>query len=192
MKKLSSKQLKFKKVLSDAKKALDEAGIPFHLHSGTALGSQREGTFIEHDDDIDLGVFIRDYKRSLVTYMKKHGFELEAQYGKLKFGKEYCFRHIQKNVRLDIFMVYESMFEHKPIYWVSSVFGKCNDMKYGMCRWKYRPYIPALVNIAGIDVYAMPVSALEDGYGPNWRVPKKFDYFGGLEEGYTNLIKEYK
>lgn len=187
---MSRKQYVFRNVLQDAKNALDEAGIEFHLHSGTALGAMREKKFIEHDDDIDLGVFLKDYKRSLVPSMKKHGFVLEAQYGVLKFGKEYCFLHKKLNIRLDIFIVYKDTVNNKPIYWVSSVFGKCNSMKYKMCRWWYSPYTPIKANISGLVVKSAPISAMRDGYGPNWKVPKKFDYMEGLEEGYTNLIKE--
>ncbi len=185
--KISKKQQIFSSVLIDAKKALDSGKIPFHVHSGTALGAIREGQFIEHDEDIDLGIFIEDYKKNLVTEFKKNGFEQVRQLGKLPFGKEYTFKHIKTGINVDIFIVYKE----KDYYWVASYFGKCDYKKYGICRWSYRPYKPIIVNINGISVYSMPISAIEDGYGPNWKVPKKFDYFEGVEKKlYTNLIDE--
>ena len=187
---LSKKQIAFTEILADAKKALDEAKVPFHLHSGTALGANREHSFIEHDSDIDLGVFRRDYNSKIVPYMLKNGFKLSTNMGTLKWGKEFCFIHTKHDIGLDIFIVYEDTLDGKPINWVASYYGKCNDMKYGFCRWAYRPYTPVHVVLNGIPVMSAPISALEDGYGPNWRVPKKFDYFEGLESGYTNLIKE--
>jgi hypothetical protein len=186
----NKKQQIFTEVLSDAKAALDSVKIPFHLHSGTALGAIREGQFIEHDHDIDLGIFADDYKRNLVTAFKKHGFDVK-QNGKLKWGKEYTFTHKKYGINVDIFLVYEDIDINGKFYWVASFFGKCNDKKYGFCRWRYRPYDPVLVDINDIRVYSAPISALEDGYGPSWRSPKKFDYFEGLSQGYyTNLIDE--
>ena len=47
-----TKEDRFKKVLEAAKDALDSINLPFHLHSGTALGAHREKTFIKHDHEI--------------------------------------------------------------------------------------------------------------------------------------------
>lgn len=189
-----NKQEKFRKTLIAARNALESVNIPFHLHSGSALGAIREGKFIAHDNDIDLGVFIWDYKKSLVSAMKKHGFKVD-QHGVLAFGKEYTFVHKKTGVPVDVFLVYKDRLKKKgkaeDIYWVASFFGACDNKKYGLCRWKYRPYNPVPVSMRGILVNSAPISALEDGYGPRWNIPKKFDYFEGVDEGhYTNLIDE--
>jgi hypothetical protein len=42
--------------LSDLKSAMDRAGTPFFLISGTLLGCVREGGILGHDKDIDVGV----------------------------------------------------------------------------------------------------------------------------------------
>lgn len=50
------KQIKFQQALLDAQKALMSCQLPFFLCCGTALGAHREQSFIDHDDDIDLGI----------------------------------------------------------------------------------------------------------------------------------------
>jgi len=192
----TKKQQIFTEVLIDADNALKEAGISYHLHSGSALGAIRSNSFIEHDHDIDLGVFREDYKRNLVSIMKKHGFIQNVQNGLLKNGKEYTFTHIKNDINVDIFLVYKDRIKdktnsHNDIFYVASFYGKCDNMLHGFCRWWYRPYIPESVLINGLEVLTMPINALEDAYGPNWRIPKVFGYFEGLDQGhYTNLIDE--
>ena len=46
-----------RQALLDMKKVLDNAGVEFFLLSGTLLGCIREGDFLAHDKDIDIGVF---------------------------------------------------------------------------------------------------------------------------------------
>ncbi|NOR39789.1 MAG: tetratricopeptide repeat protein [Gammaproteobacteria bacterium] len=46
-----------RQALLDLKKVLDNAGVKFFLRSGTLLGCIREGDFLAHDKDIDIGVF---------------------------------------------------------------------------------------------------------------------------------------
>lgn len=195
--KQTPKVKRFTRTLKACKKALNDAKIPFHLHSGSALGAIREGSFIEHDNDIDIAVFANDYKRTLVTAMKKNGFEVSSTYGTLDFGKEYTFCHEKTKVCVDVFIVYSEIdrknskdFSGERFYWIASYLG-CYDHKYKRCRWKYRPYVPVPIKINGLDVMTAPVSMVEDGYGPDWSTPKKFDYFEGLEKKhYTNLIDE--
>ena len=185
------KQKKFDKVLRDAKKALDDAGIKFHLHSGTALGAIRDEKFIDYDPDIDLGVFVEDWNKKLVTCMKKNNFELVESRGTLKFGKEYTFVH-KNGISLDIFIVYKSRYQGKPIYWVASYLGLCDEMKYKLCRWAYRPYKPKKIMLYGTEYYTMPEKSLVDAYGTDWREPKKFDYIEGVSKSlYKGLIREY-
>ncbi len=46
-----------RQALLDLKQVLDSAGVEFFLRSGTLLGCMREGNFLEHDKDVDIGVF---------------------------------------------------------------------------------------------------------------------------------------
>ena len=124
---------KFNNVLIAAKTALDSVDIPFHLHSGTALGAHREKSFIAHDHDIDLCVFSKDvntdYKvRKLINAMKKEGFKINTTLGKLKRGKEIQFR--KDNVPLDIFWTYPGKYRGKDYFILASYYGDCDYLKY--------------------------------------------------------------
>ncbi|KAK7199741.1 LicD family [Novymonas esmeraldas] len=55
-----AKQLRFQTALLAMQELLDRHGIRFFLACGTALGARREGCFIPHDEDIDLGIFYDD------------------------------------------------------------------------------------------------------------------------------------
>ena len=136
-------EAKFNNVLKSAKKALDSVDIPFHLHSGTAIGAYREKSFIAHDHDIDLCVFSKDVntkeiEKLLIKSMKKEGFKVNATLGKLSRGREIQF---QKNdVPLDIFWTYPGKYRGKDYYIFASYYGICNDLKYKTCVWSVRPY----------------------------------------------------
>lgn len=63
------KQEKFQAALLAVQRALESCGISFFLCCGTALGAHREGYFIPHDEDIDIGIFYSE----LATLGKQHG-----------------------------------------------------------------------------------------------------------------------
>ena len=187
-----NKQKRFLAALNAAKNALDEAGIPFHLHSGTALGAHREKKFIKHDEDIDLGVFVEDWNRNLISKMKKWGFESkyanDKHFGTIKKGKEYTFFY-KNGVPLDIFLVYSGKHDNKNINWVASYLGACNKKPGKMCKWQVRAYKPILINFMGKQFYTVPKKTLADMYGKDWHIPKVFDYDTGVERGdYKGLM----
>lgn len=49
------------------KDILERQGVPFQLHTGTALGAVREHDFISHDEDIDLAILEKDRLKFLKT-----------------------------------------------------------------------------------------------------------------------------
>lgn len=91
--------------LKIAQKGLNELNIPFFLSSGTLLGFYRGADFIEHDEDIDLGVFIEHYKPEIISNFNKKGLILSNVYGKKEEGLEYSFK--KDGVKLDIFFYYK-------------------------------------------------------------------------------------
>ena len=54
-----------------------EHGIPMFLTFGTLLGALREKDFIDHDDDVDIGVFASDRNAilALMPELEKRGFK---------------------------------------------------------------------------------------------------------------------
>lgn len=75
------KQLKFQKTLLDVQKAFLFCNLPFFLACGTALGAHREGGFIHHDEDIDIGVIynqlvsLGERKKSASTTFFRNEYE---------------------------------------------------------------------------------------------------------------------
>jgi len=63
-------------VLEQFNKALTELNIPYWLVYGTLLGLYRNGKFIEHDDDIDVGLFLNYYSKDIRVVLNKYGFRL--------------------------------------------------------------------------------------------------------------------
>ena len=79
-----------KDVLGDFYQASREVGIRPFLMWGTLLGCVREGRFLKHDRDIDLGILASDYakKDALVAAMQKRGYLLAVDIAyKLKFRR---------------------------------------------------------------------------------------------------------
>ena len=191
-----SKSARFNRALIAAKDALDNVEIPFHLHSGTALGAHREKDFIKHDNDVDLAVFHKDVStplqvRKIIKSMENNGFVLSEKMGKLSRGLELQFVHEKTDVSLDIFWVYESTYRGKKYYILQSYFGKCDEYKHKACVWAYRPYRTIKVNFLGHVYNVMPQKTLVDAYGADWRIPKKFGYYQGLTEGYQSLVPDF-
>ena len=186
---------RFNDVLKSAKLALDSVNIPFHLHSGTALGAQREKSFIAHDHDIDLCVFSKDVNntqtlRKLVNAMKKEGFKINATLGKLKRGKEIQFE--KNNVPLDIFWTYPGKYRGKDYFILASYYGDCDYLKYKTCVWGYRPYKTQKIKFLGETYDTIPQKTLVDMYGSDWNKVKKFGYYEGISQGgYKGFIKDY-
>ena len=72
-----------KKLLELCKKIttiFEEHNILYFIHSGTLLGSVREGNIISHDDDIDIAVFPHD-----IEYLLSDEFNRELKKYNLKF-----------------------------------------------------------------------------------------------------------
>lgn len=186
---------KFNNVLQSAKRALDSVNIPFHLHSGTALGAYREQSFIAHDHDIDLCVFHKDVNtnyqvRKLINAMKQEGFEIRNVLGILKRGKEIQF--VKNNIPLDIFWTYPGKYRGKDYFILISYFGDCDYLKYKSCVWGYRPYKTRTINFLGEQYNIVPQKTLVDMYGHDWNKVKKFGYYEGISDGgYKGFIKDY-
>ena len=193
---MPTKSQRYNKALIAAKTALESIGIPFHLHSGTALGAHREKNFIKHDNDIDLAVFSWDVDtyakvKKIVNVMEKYGFYLQERLGKLTRGFELQFVHDPTDVSLDIFWVYKNSYRGKDYYILHSYFGKCEQYKYKACVWAYRPYQTVEMNFLGNMYNVMPIETLVDAYGDDWRIPKKFGYEQGLDGGYQSLVPDF-
>lgn len=190
-----SKEIRFNRILKSCKKALDSIGVEFHLHFGTALGAHREKTFIKHDDDIDVAVFSKDinnYTRvnEIIYSMENNGFKLLNSFGTIKSFFELQFE--KDNIGLDIFWITKKKYKGKNYFMYSSYYGLCDKLKNNKCIWGMSPYKTIKINFLGIEYNIIPKSTLVDLYGKDWKIPKKYYYFEGLQDNnFKGLLPDY-
>lgn len=136
---------------------LEKHNIFFWLSEGTALGIIREGNFIKHDDDVDLGIFFLDKDKFLNAFsdFKKLGFTL----AEISLNKTfYCF--IRKGEKIDIDITGDNI-ECMSIYR-----RKCNILLPYLKEFEKVKFNNKYYNVPKTDY-------LEFIYGKDWKIPKK-------------------
>lgn len=163
------------KVLIEATKALESINIDFWLAFGTLLGSYREGKFISHDLDIDLGVDSSVDPQKVEMAMLKKGF-IKTRYfecidNKTRYISEQTFR--LKNVDIDVFY-----FHKKDNQVWTNVFYK-NEEKMGGTWFAKKNYFPAhqlsSIKFMGLEI-KIPHNTeeyLRSHYGQDFMTPNK-------------------
>ena len=136
--------------------------VSFWISEGTALGAIREGDFILHDDDVDIGMWYSDlqqFNEEVIPKLKRAGFTLDFD---LQNGTFMTFS--RNGERLDVDVV--------------SPDGECMAARTaaancGTCDC----IIPYLQNMYPItlrgETYMVPGEHyLEYLYGSDWKIPK--------------------
>ncbi|XP_054218326.1 ribitol-5-phosphate transferase FKTN isoform X6 [Homo sapiens] len=95
-----------KELLQLAAKTLNKLGVPFWLSSGTCLGWYRQCNIIPYSKDVDLGIFIQDYKSDIILAFQDAGLPLKHKFGKVEDSLELSFQG-KDDVKLDVFFFYE-------------------------------------------------------------------------------------
>lgn len=93
--------------LASFHQCMTENGYSYSLAFGTLLGAVREHDFIPHDNDIDLAMWIDDYRPEMLNCLAEYGFKLKHTFsieGDM-IGKEDTFDY--KGVQLDVFYFYK-------------------------------------------------------------------------------------
>ncbi|EAK0440352.1 hypothetical protein YZ16_07495 [Campylobacter lari] len=144
--------------LRDIKKIFDNSNIDFFLVSGTFLGCIREGGFISHDYDIDIGIWSEDYNDEIKNKILKYGVFMQYDLdwiGGLKL------KHIN-GVKIDVFLHFK---ESDKIYHQGEV------VKWYNTTLQLRKY-----NFMGDEYYGFENfdKYLSENYG-NWKI-KKVDF----------------
>jgi hypothetical protein len=92
--------------LLDISKILKMYNIKYWLQDGTLLGCYRDGNFISHDDDTDIGLFFSDVKnkKNIFNMLFNLGFRLHKVKGKLE--NSLLVTIIRDGVSTDLFFYY--------------------------------------------------------------------------------------
>ena len=169
---LNQHQLRFGKTLHDMANLLDISKVPYRLSNGTLLGAYRENAFISYDGDIDLEILSRHYKPQIEN--GNDFFQLSHRRGRPEKGYELTFRHLETGIDVDLFFVYDE----KDYRWFASYEGRCDFAKNGMCRHKIPKCDTTTISFMGRDfpMSQCPEEYLRGIYGPNWNIPRNYDY----------------
>ena len=147
--------------LDTSRRILDDLKVPYFLSNGTLIGCIRDGDLIPHDSDIDLGIFIEDYRVDILQAFLDKGFVIHGIFGTPENGLEYSLR---RKVKLDIFFYYKEPDGKRSM----SVFSG-SQIKYIYPDFKTIPY-----NFIG-EPFMIPdnyEAYLTAQYG-DWRTPVK-------------------
>ncbi|XP_052775283.1 ribitol-5-phosphate transferase FKTN-like [Mya arenaria] len=152
-----------RQIIARAKLYLDELGIPFWLSSGTCLGWFRQCSIITYSQDVDLAIFIRDFKPELIPTFERGGFFLKHVFGKVSDSYELSFQ--AGDIKLDLFFFYEE----GNITW--------NGGTHHETGQKYKYLFPTF-NLCWtvfldlkVRVPCPPQPYIEANYGQNWLEP---------------------
>ncbi|KAF6718769.1 Fukutin [Oryzias melastigma] len=96
---------KAKALLHLATQTLGSLRVPFWISSGTCLGWFRQCGIISYSQDVDIGIFISDFRPDIVGAFRDAGLSLKHKFGKVEDSLELSF--LSNDVKLDIFFFYE-------------------------------------------------------------------------------------
>lgn len=149
--------------LRDATVALTAAGGRPFLVDGTLLGAVREGGFLAHDKDVDLGLFRAEAPADVVRRMTDAGFALHRHYGSQARGEQWAFK--RRGVKVDVFVYYADP-ERGEVYHAAWLDG--TPIRYGYPAFELAP-----LELLGHRFLAPadPVAFLVAKYGPGWSEP---------------------
>lgn len=95
---------KVKTLLQITVQTLGQIQVPFWISSGTCLGWFRQCGVISYSRDVDIGIFIWDFKPDIIPAFRAAGLRLKHKFGKVEDSLELSF--LMDNVKLDMFFFY--------------------------------------------------------------------------------------
>lgn len=150
--------------LVEVRDALEAFGARPFLADGTLLGAIREGGFIAHDLDTDLGLFAEELRPEMAGAVVARGFRIKHQLGMPDRGFQWSF--VRHRVKTDVFVYYlEAGLRYHAAWWKKLTVP---------IRYEYPAFELKRVAFLGTPFWAPadPMAFLERKYGPDWRTPK--------------------
>lgn len=156
-------QRKGRQLLSLVSKTLHSMSLPFWLSSGTCLGWFRQCDIIPYSKDVDIGIFISDYREELVPALENVGLKLVQQFGKVSDSLELSFAY--GDVKLDIFFFYK---EGNHMWNGGTQASSGKKFKY-----VFPKFTLAWTEFLGLRVRIPDPSLpyIEANYGKKWEIP---------------------
>jgi len=162
--------------LKDSIACLEKNKLKYFIIDGTLLGAIREGDFIGHDTDIDIGVFmeewsIRTLSDVLVDFMEK-GFILYHSFG--VFGEHFELSWRRHSIKVDFFFYYK----HEDNIRFNAFLNGGRNIETDLLTYEYPAenfdnLIKYYFNGLEVIIPDDPKQILEIKYGKDWETPKK-------------------
>uniref|UniRef100_A0A1A8BYH6 Fukutin n=1 Tax=Nothobranchius kadleci TaxID=1051664 RepID=A0A1A8BYH6_NOTKA len=154
---------KAKLLLSVAAQTLAVLHVPFWISSGTCLGWFRQCNIISYSQDVDIGIFISDFRPDIVAAFRDAGLSLKHKFGKVEDSLELSF--LSDDVKLDIFFFYK----HEGVMWNGGTQAK-SGRKF---KYVFAPFTLCWAELLEVKV-RVPCETLDyvmANYGVFWNVP---------------------
>lgn len=170
-------------VLQRISEVLLKKDIVFWLQYGTLLGYYREHDFIPHDDDMDLGAYIKDAP-IIYKALTEAGFKRVRHYHVINdWGLEECYEY--KGILVDFFYFKEDgdniyCYGFTPKSYTSYLFHIGKKIPFKVIRTDSPNFGFQMVEFKGAQVYVPCRTGeyLESHYGPNFMTPNaNYDVF---------------
>ena len=171
-----------KTILFLVKEIIEELNIPYWIDYGTLLGAIRENGFIEHDYDIDIGLFESDLSPLLEKKLILNGFKKRYQYRledtNILSEQTYSFN----NINVDFFLYQKS--ENNII---GHYFHAETSFELAMREKGWLDTYEVIFNFHGIGscdflgnsfpIPSNPINYLKQHYGEDFMIPDaNWDY----------------
>ncbi|KAM9331557.1 ribitol-5-phosphate transferase FKTN [Gastrophryne carolinensis] len=157
---------KAKALLRLTASTLGMLGVSFWISSGTCLGWYRQCNIIPYSKDVDIGIFIKDYKPDLISAFQKAGLPLKHKFGKVEDSLELSFLG-SDDVKLDIFFFYEET----DYMWNGGTQAK-SGKKFKYLFPKFTLCWTEFLELK-VQIPCETLDYIEANYGRNWDVPVK-------------------
>lgn len=154
---------KVKLLLHLAARTLARINVPFWLSSGTCLGWFRQCSVISYSRDVDIGIFITDYRPDIIGAFTDAGLKLKHKFGKVEDSLELSF--LSFDVKLDIFFFYDD----GDVMWNGGTQAK-SGRKF---KYVFPPFSLCWAELLELKV-RVPCETVDyvmANYGASWSVP---------------------
>jgi len=162
--------------LKDSIECLNKNNLGYFIIDGTLLGAIREGDFIAHDTDIDIGVFMEQWTLETLSDifldMLKKGFILYHSFG--IFGKHFELAWYRDGIKVDFFFYYKVGDKIRFNAFLNGGRTLPDDiLTYEYDAINFDNIIQMDFNGIEVNVPLLPEQILIQKYGEDWKTPKK-------------------